>query len=1227
MPRSKNRKTSKNKGPVQCPRCQKYFTNIELHYEKSALCGDHALLDSSGLLEDPTLVCHAATASTRNEYTNHLSNNHFSEQLNYHVCNDLKPSKKLKAMSDNCGDELLHKIHTVAASEVSKGNGIVEKEPFPTMDPNLSAFYETSNFDEGIIFEPDSKDPAYANMSRRQLKQYFNSLVDLTLNSNDDDDSISIFSMEEPGQDVIEISRSDESVNDSGTECRDGNISTSNGNSSIAIDQFVPGYGINGTLPSSCVDISNSTHESSKQLSEVGINVPDRLLAHLEVGCYADFRHVQSDILQKHINLTMPESLVTGIKLLKMCNDSNIPNYLYEKIAKWHEDAMLCSMMSNTNIAGQQSLRFNCNIPQDRKKILKEISNLVYGKERTFQVTPVHTAIQLPSRKWTRISRFDLKGIIYSLFSDPCLMTSENCLFHNKYYRNPNMLSSIPLSQRTYTDIHTGNWFLHAYNSICSHVNDILCPIILFIDGTPIDQYGHLSLEPVLMTLGIFDRSTRNKASSWRLLGYIPEEDLHADHIPNHGNEPAASIEVEALGDQAKKRVDYHHILSYLLNDIVDLEESSGILWNIQHKIPGTDTFQTELVRFKFTVMFVIGDAPGLDKLCDRFANYNKNIRYLCRDCWCPTKELSVVDKECNWSERSHILTLDSKQCQDRSYHKIRNNAFDRMKLGNDKYGINGCVPPEILHQFLLGVIKKLTATFYKCCTVKGLKFLDSVSKYIAMNWHRNSARDIPPIQLFKDGINSKKKFTGNEEISHLFIIYLSLVQSYSLDKFVKIEQASSARSSVVKTVIVNRVVTDDKGQPALDVNGNSIVVEEKEKVKHLYPKIGSTLKNAKKWLRLFEFSLCFYYWLNSDSIPAVDVTVNGNDGKSPADRRIEDYLRLYFELVNAESGMDVNGLKIHQCKHIPHYIRRFASCLNYDGSIGERNLKSMAKNPARRTQQQSTVLAKQATERYYESTTINLVYHMLVGQGRINAVMPNPTATSCTNTTASFKVNGRYRVFFDDSGKVIETKWNNSKERRLFHNELFMKQLFARLTQPDFKLCCNYVDCFTVLTINNKDRSTTTFRADPYFFQKSWFDWCETKWEGHNDEYPSRLYMFIDPSGMDFDMADLDVDKGEYWAVTRCGGHDNRKPITNAPRRNSTLYSLESNLFDSFSLEDTIRIINCDTINSDLFVCADISGEDLSPHSRGGKQYTVEHVLKFKKVNEWGELFINAGW
>ena len=53
------------------------------------------------------------------------------------------------------------------------------------------------------------------------------------------------------------------------------------------------------------------------------------------------------------------------------------------------------------------------------------------------------------------------------------------------------------------------------------HPMDIWIPIIPFIDITAIDPYGRNKLEVVMFTLGIFNQSTRNKSSSWRLLGYF----------------------------------------------------------------------------------------------------------------------------------------------------------------------------------------------------------------------------------------------------------------------------------------------------------------------------------------------------------------------------------------------------------------------------------------------------------------------------------------------------------------------------------------------------------------------------------------------------------------------------------------------------------------------------------------------------------------------------------
>ena len=87
------------------------------------------------------------------------------------------------------------------------------------------------------------------------------------------------------------------------------------------------------------------------------------------------------------------------------------------------------------------------------------------------------------------------------------MLSMKNCLLHDKYFRNPNLWQDINPYDRYYGDIHTGSWFLNAHNKICKTKHDVLLPIILFIDGTPIDTFGNLKLEAVMMTLGIFNQS------------------------------------------------------------------------------------------------------------------------------------------------------------------------------------------------------------------------------------------------------------------------------------------------------------------------------------------------------------------------------------------------------------------------------------------------------------------------------------------------------------------------------------------------------------------------------------------------------------------------------------------------------------------------------------------------------------------------------------------------
>ncbi len=58
------------------------------------------------------------------------------------------------------------------------------------------------------------------------------------------------------------------------------------------------------------------------------------------------------------------------------------------------------------------------------------------------------------------------------------------------------------------------------------------------------------------------------------------------------------------------------------------------------------------------------------------------------------------------------------------------------------------------------------------------------------------------------------------------------------------------------------------------------------------------------------------------------------------------------------------------------HYMQQFGSANNFTGQIGERALKSMAKDHAQQTQRQVNVFASQCADREYESTVYNHVYN-----------------------------------------------------------------------------------------------------------------------------------------------------------------------------------------------------------------------------------------------------------
>ena len=100
-----------------------------------------------------------------------------------------------------------------------------------------------------------------------------------------------------------------------------------------------------------------------------------------------------------------------------------------------------------------------------------------------------------------------------------------------------------------------------------------MLPLIFFIDETFCDRKGTLPLEPVKMTLGIFNRKTRHDISSWRTLGFLSDFKLTVNEIKS-----------KTIYQGSQKATDYHRMLSYIFSDIVNVQEKGGFNWSLGYK-------------------------------------------------------------------------------------------------------------------------------------------------------------------------------------------------------------------------------------------------------------------------------------------------------------------------------------------------------------------------------------------------------------------------------------------------------------------------------------------------------------------------------------------------------------------------------------------------------------------------------------------------------------------
>ena len=177
---------------------------------------------------------------------------------------------------------------------------------------------------------------------------------------------------------------------------------------------------------------------------------------------------------QNEISLT--ERQKTYVKLALILSSINAPAYVYKEIYQWAQEATVLDIMK----------------PIQQRTL---IANLC--RDFGFEGTLPHTSmLPLPSGNLVKVTKFGFASQLLSILEDTDLMKPENLIFddENIFQRftdtNTNNVAG---------DVQSGDWFIRTQKKLCVEDNDVLCPIIWYVDKT----YGKgKPLEPLSFTIG-----------------------------------------------------------------------------------------------------------------------------------------------------------------------------------------------------------------------------------------------------------------------------------------------------------------------------------------------------------------------------------------------------------------------------------------------------------------------------------------------------------------------------------------------------------------------------------------------------------------------------------------------------------------------------------------------------------------------------------------------------
>ena len=480
----------------------------------------------------------------------------------------------------------------------------------------------------------------------------------------------------------------------------------------------------------------------------------------------------------------------------------------------------------------------------------------------------------------------------------------------------------------TISELHHGKWWGESWKQLCNTEvgsQEILVPIILYMDGIAIDKQGKHSLTPLNMTLGIFNTATRRLPEAWETLYFHPSA-----KYPNEGTTRNAA----KLSEREANLTNLHTGLAIALQSFKEVCDSQRpIQWN---HLPYAG--KKWPVKMKFAIAYVIGDTVEHDKLCGRMGAYH-NVKGLCRHCTCPSElytnthyNTPLPSGDPVHETLKYFLPSDliKDALHDDDYfksisHYAIDNAFHKFEFGaGNPHGIHLATPAESLHMHKLGVEKRACEHFQDFvrsgCSHKykpAYNFLMQLSHRYGTVLTRQSDRDFPRTKSSSESVMPSKR-EGNEFVGTLLTFMLAM----------------------------------------LSEGGNYVL-------RHV---AGVAEDHIKQQVNMIQVILGMNRFLGCGYITTEEL------------KRLPLVVAYFVQQIIDNIHRDSNLLKFHLYFHLPKYISMWGPPCGWDSSFNESHHKTEIKAPAKNTQCRGSTFVKQTISRLVEYRTVQLatdVWHL----------------------------------------------------------------------------------------------------------------------------------------------------------------------------------------------------------------------------------------------------------